>query len=126
MLKSGQKQEDPKTIKFYNRQDKSEPQELRRILKNVIHNFSSYTQCNDELVALSYGMDNQVPIRNNRNNITTEFKYFYQNLANDISHMPDVQLRQVKAKLRDACEKYCRIKIPCKTLKIYKKEMILF
>ena len=63
------------------------------------------------MVALSYGLDHQIPIRNNRNNITTEFEYFYQTLLNDISHIPEVQLRQVKTKLRDACEKYCRITI---------------
>ena len=28
------------------------------------------------------------------------------------SHIPEVQLSQVKIKLRDACAKYCRIKIP--------------
>ena len=37
-----------------------------------------------------------------------------KNLLNDISHIPEVQLSQVKTKLRDACEKYCRIKIPYK------------
>ena len=73
-----------------------------------------YTLSNDKLVALSYGLDHQIPIRSNRNNITTEFEYFYQNLLNDISHIPEVQLRQVKTKLRDACEKYCRMKIPFK------------
>ena len=69
---------------------------------------------NDELVALSYRLDHQIPIRNNRSNITTEFKYFYQDLLNEISHVPDVQLCQVKIKLRDACEKYCRMEIPYK------------
>ena len=59
----------------------------------------------DELVALSYGLDHQIPICNNRNSITTEFDYFYQNLINDISHIPEAQLRQVKTKLRDAWEK---------------------
>ena len=34
-----------------------------------------------------------------------------KNLLNDISHIPEVQLSQVKTKLRDACEKYWRIKI---------------
>ena len=66
------------------------------------------------MVAVSYGLDHQIPIRNNRNNIATEFEYFYQNLLNDMSHIPKVQLRQVKTKLRDACEKYCRMKIPYK------------
>ena len=73
-----------------------------------------YRLSNDELVALSYGLDHQIPIRNNRSNITTEFEYFYQNLLNDISHIPEVNVRQAKTKLRDACEKYCRIKIPYK------------
>ena len=30
------------------------------------------------------------------------------------SHIPEVQLSQTKTKLRDACAKYCRIKIPYK------------
>ena len=66
------------------------------------------------MVALSYGLDHQIPIRNNRSNITTAFEYFYQHLLNDISHIPEVQLNQLKTKLRDACEKYCRKKIPYK------------
>ena len=71
------------------------------------------------MVALSYGLGHQIPTRNNRSNITTEFKYFYQNLLNDVSHIPEVQLSQLKSKLRDACGKYWRIKIPykhCKTI----------
>ena len=66
------------------------------------------------MVALSYGLDHQIPMRNNKSNITTEFEYFYHNLLNHISHIPEVQLSQVKTKLRDAYEKYCRIKIPYK------------
>lgn len=33
---------------------------------------------------------------------------FYQSLLNEISHIPKFQLRQLKTKLRDACEKYCK------------------
>ena len=69
------------------------------------------------MVALSYGLDRQIPIRNNRNNTATEFQYFYQNLLIYISHIPEVQIRQVKTKLRDASEKYCRMKIPYKDRK---------
>ena len=36
------------------------------------------------------------------------------NLFIDISHIPEVQLSHVKTKLRDACEKHCRIKMPYK------------
>ena len=42
-------------------------------------------------------------------------------LLNDISHIPEVQLRQVKTKLRDACEKYCRMKTPFKHRKTIEK-----
>ena len=75
-------------------------------------NFLSHTLSNVELVALSYGLDHQIPIRNNRNNIATEFGHFYQNLLIYISHIPEVQIRQGKTKLRDASKKYCRMKIP--------------
>ena len=40
------------------------------------NNFSSHTLSSDELVALSYGLNHQIPIRNNRSNITTEFEFF--------------------------------------------------
>ena len=113
-LKAISKTHAKKLTTFNSRQQKTERQEPKQIPKNVVHNFSSYTLSNDELVALSYGLDHQIPIRYNRNNITTEFEYFYQNLLNDISHIPEVQLSQVKTKLRDACGKYCRIKIPYK------------
>ena len=36
------------------------------------------------------------------------------NLFIDISYIPEVQLSHEKTKLRDACEKYCRIKMPYK------------
>ena len=51
-------------------------------------------------------------------------EYFYQNLLNHISHIPEVQLRQVKTKLREACEKYCWIKMPYKHHK--KKRNVIF
>ena len=62
--------------KFNNRQNRTERQEPKWVTKKVVHNFSLYTLFNDELVALSRGLDCQIFIRNNRNNITTEFEYF--------------------------------------------------
>ena len=86
-LKAIGKRHAKKLPKFNNRQNKTERQEPKPIPKNVAHNFSSYTLSNDELVALSYGLDHQIPIRNNRSNITTEFEYFYQNLLSDVNHI---------------------------------------
>ena len=73
-------------------------------------------------------LDHQIFICSKRNNITTEFEYFFQNLVNNISHIPEVQLWQVKTKLRDSCEINSRIKIPYKhrkTIEIYEKGIML-
>ena len=64
-LKAISKRHAKKLTKFNNRQNKTEGQEPKRIPKNVVHNFSSYALSNNELVALSYGLDHQIPIRNN-------------------------------------------------------------
>ena len=89
-LKAISKRPAEKLTEFKNRQNKTERQEAKRIPKNVVHNFSSYTLSNDELVALSYGFDHRIPIRNNTSYITTKFEYFYQYLLNEISHIPEV------------------------------------
>ena len=64
--------------KFYNRQDKTEHLEPKLIPKNAVQNLSSYTVSNDKLLALSYGLDYQIPIHYNRNSIAAEFDYFYK------------------------------------------------
>ena len=104
-LKAMSKRHAKKLTNFNNRQNKTERYEPKRIPKIVLYKSSSHTLSNDELVALSYGLDHQITIHNNRSNIATEFEYFFQNLLNDISHIPELQLSQVKTKLRDACEK---------------------
>ena len=98
-LKAISKRHAKKLTMFNNRQNKAECQDPKRVPKNVAHNFSSYTLSNDELIPLSYGLDHQIPISNNISNISTEFEYFYQNLLNDISNIPEVQLSQVKLNL---------------------------
>ena len=120
-LKAMSKRHAKKLTKFYSTQNKTERQESKWIQKNVVHNFSSYTLPNGALFALSHSLHHEIRIHKNRNNITTEFEYFHQNSLNDVSHIPEVQLGQVKTKLRDACEKYCSIKIPYKHRKTIKK-----
>ena len=71
------KRHDKKLTKFNNRQNKAERQEPKQIPKNIVHNFSLYTPSSGDMVALSYGLDNQILIRNNRSNITSKFEYFY-------------------------------------------------
>ena len=77
-----------------------------KIPKNIIHNFSTYDLTKDEIQALSYGLDQHVPSNPERYKINTDFEYFYQNILNDISDLPQHQLDHIKTKLRSTCEKY--------------------
>ena len=76
-----------------------------KIPKNIIHNFSTYDLTKDEMQALSYGLDQHVPSNPERYKINTDFEYFYQNILNDISDLPQHQLDHIKTKLRSTCEK---------------------
>ena len=87
-------------------------------VKNTVLNFSLYQLFNDELTALSYGLDHRIPSKVNRNRIYTEFQQFYQSLLKDISHVPDEDLSRLKTKLRNTCDKYSQIYTPYKCKKI--------
>ena len=76
ILKALSEQRLPKLPKINNRQNKTERQGPKWIPKNVVNNFSSHTLSSDELVALSYGLNHQIPIRNNISDTTTEFEFF--------------------------------------------------
>ena len=101
-----------KSVKFRQRQNIDEDYNRHKIAKQIIHNFSSYTLTDIEIKALSFGLDHPLPLKVNRTNISTEFEYFYRNLLNDISDLPDIKLREIKTKLRNTCEKYCKVKMP--------------
>ena len=83
-------------------------------MKHIVHNFSSYNLTEEEMTALSYGLDHQIPTNINKNAIFTEFEQFFQNLLRDISHIPENELSRIKTKLRNTCEKYCNVKVPYK------------
>ena len=101
-----------KLVKFRQKQNIDEDYNRHKIAKQIIHNFSSYTLTDIEIKALSFGLDHPLPLKVNRTNISTEFEYFYRNLLNDISDLPDIKLREIKTKLRNTCEKYCKVKMP--------------
>ena len=79
---------------------------------------------NDELTALSYGLDHHISSKVNRNRIYTEFEQFYQSLLKDISHVPDEDLSHLKTKLRNTCDKYSQICIPYKYKKTIENSLI--
>ena len=66
----------------------------------------------EEEKALSFGLDQHIPTTLNRNNLHTEFEYFYQNITNDISHLSEDDVITLKTKLRHICEKYSDTKVP--------------
>ena len=74
--------------------------------KNIIHNFSSYGLTEEEIQALSHGLDQHIPSNPDRYKINTDFEYFYQNILNDISDLPQHHLDNIKTKLRYTCMKY--------------------
>ena len=58
-----------------------------------------------------YGMD-QHHLRSNA--IKTEFYLFYQGLFNNIDHLPENTISQIKTKLWWTCESYSKICVPYK------------
>ena len=117
-IKSIAKHYEKKISKFRKRQQKSDIKSRSQVSKNAMHNFSSYTLSDDEIMALNYGLDQHIPYTVNYNSINTELKLFYQNILRDVSEQ---NLVHVKKKLRSTCEKYCKIKEPFKHREVIKK-----
>ena len=83
------------------------------IIKQIVHYFLSYELPQEEINALSYGLDYHIPTTNiNKNFTVTEFELFFQKLLKDISNIPETEISKVRTKLCNTCEKYCNIKVP--------------
>ena len=59
-----------------------------------------------EIQALSHGLDQQIPSNPDRYKINTDFEYFHQNVLNDISDLPQHHLYNINKKLRSNCMKF--------------------
>ena len=55
----------------------SSNEKINHYIKKNVHNFSSYQLSDDELTALSYGLDHHIPNKLNCNRIHTKFEQFY-------------------------------------------------
>ena len=110
------KRHEKKLIKFRKNQSKAPQIHKPSFAKCIVHDFSSYHLSDAEITA-------------NSNTIVTEFEFFFQNLLRDISNIPECELSKVKAKLRNTCEKYSKVKVPYKhrkiVLKLSKNETII-
>ena len=110
------KRHEKKLIKFCKNQSKAPQIHKPSFAKCIVHDFSSYHLSDAEITA-------------NSNTIVTELEFFFQNLLRDISNIPECELSKVKAKLRNTCEKYSKVKVPYKhrkiVLKLSKNETII-
>ena len=75
------------------------------LMKHIVHNFSLHILTEEDMTALTYGLDHHIPTNINKNAIFTEFEQFFQNLLRDISCIPKNELSRIKTKLRNAWEK---------------------
>ena len=94
-------------------------------IKSTVHYYFSYVLSKVEKISLLYRLEKHISTDTSRIAINTEFDQFYQRLFHDISHIPEVDLAHIKAKLRNTCEKYSKIKVSYKYREIDKKYQIL-
>ena len=80
--------------------------------KNVVHNFSSYSLSQQEIEALSYGIDHYIPVKTDTKRVEVEFEYFYKNLLSEVTELPEQERIGIKTKLLNACKSYNGIKVP--------------
>ena len=71
---------------------------------------SSYVLSDEEQLALSFGLDQHVPVKSDTNLINTEFEHYFQNIKSSITNISDENILQLKTKLFSTCEKYNNIK----------------
>ena len=112
-FKSTRLRHNKKLIKFRKSQQKYIKSTTQtELVRNIVHNFSSYALSHEELTALSYGLNHHIPTKANRNAVSTECEHFFQNLLKDIPNIPESELSKIETKLRNSCEKYCNVKVP--------------
>ena len=93
----------------------------KKIHRQIVHNYSSYTLSDEQYEALSFGVESHIPVKVNKNAIYTEFEFFYQRLLKYISNIPENELQQIKTNLRNTCDKYTKIKVPYEYRKVVKE-----
>ena len=74
----------------------------------------SYVLLDEEQLALSFGLDQNVPVKCDNNVINTEFEHYFQNIKVIVPNINDEKMLQLKTKLLPTCEKYNNINVPFK------------
>ena len=83
--KNGQKHT-RKNLDIYLNHNKKTTKVKTRVTEKIIHNFSSYALSKEEKLALSYSLDEDIPVKLNENKMQTEFQSFYYNIMQYTGH----------------------------------------
>ena len=57
-------------------------------IKCTVHSYSSYILSDQQKIALSFGLKQQIPNRSCKNSIYSEFEQFYQRTFHNTRHLP--------------------------------------
>ena len=90
----------------------------RRIVENIIHNFSSYKLTPEEEHALSFSLDDHIPTKQNDVKIITEFDRLLLPNTKLTSQLDQQRQDELKSKIGRTCENYSRVNVPYRYQKI--------
>ena len=107
--------------KLLNLRKKQKQHQQHDTLPLYVCNMSSYVLSDEEQLALSFGLDQHVPVKCDNNLINTEFEHYFQNIKNTVPNISDDKMLQLKTKLLSTCEKYNNVKVPFKHRQVIKR-----
>ena len=90
-------------------------------IRNVVHNFSSYTLSDKEYEVLSYSLDHYVPGKDIGKRTQVEFERFYQEILDQtahLSHLTEREKIELKTKFLNTFNKFSKIEVPQEQRKI--------
>ena len=68
-------------------------------IKHTVCNMSWNVLSDQEELALSFGLDQHVPVKSYTNLIIAEFEYYFQNIKSSTTNISDENILQLKTKL---------------------------
>ena len=72
--------------------------------KKIVHNFSTYDLSTEEVEALSYGIDHDIPVKTDKRKVEVEFELFYKNVLAGITDLSEDERIGIKSGLLNACK----------------------
>ena len=101
------KTHDKKLKSLFNKEEESRQQ--RKVPRNIVHNFSSYTLTPEETHILTYGLDHHIEAKMDSNDIKTEFEAMFYQLVKQFKDLPTSENNTMKSKIRGTCENYTNL-----------------